>query len=354
MSLNFWPRVKIKYPSHLKGQIYVPVICFALFVCCVLVILYFKTSSALEAAYGLAITITMLATSILILSYLQIKKRPLILIILFALTYFSIEGAFLMSNLNKFTHGGWFTVAIAAILSLIMVNMYYGRKVRNRFISFVKLDKYLPILADMSEDLTIPKLSENLVYTTHADLSTDIEGKTIDSIIMRNPPKRADHYWFLHVDILDEPYMLEYKITDLVEGKVTRIDFYLGFKVPTRINDYFKHILMTLASEGKIDPLSTNPSLRKHDIKSSFTFLHIDRSVYKYMDLPYFDGLALKLYYRLKKLGVADIKAYGLDSNQVIIEHIPLTIPVSELKVPPIKPLTDQSKIRLWSGAVWH
>lgn len=337
ISLNFWPRVKIKYPSKAKGQIYIPLVCTSLFISCILVILYFKTSSALEAAYGLAITITMLATTILTLGYLQIKKRPLVLIVLFAITYFTIEGAFLFSNLNKFTHGGWFTVAVASLLSAVMLSMYYGRKVRNRFITFHKLEKYLPILADMSEDVTIPKLGENLVYTTHADRLGEIEAKIIDSIIMRNPPKRADHYWFLHVDIVDEPFKLEYKITELVENKVTRIDFYLGFKVQPRINEYLKEVISILTREGKFDPLSTNPSLRKHDIKSSFTFVHIDRSVFKHNDLPYFESLALNLYYRFKKFGLADIKAYGLEANQIINEHIPLTIPSSNGKMPAIK-----------------
>lgn len=346
ISLNFWPRVKIKYPSQMKGQIYVPVICGGLFVCCVLVILHFKTSAALEAAYGLAITITMLATSMLILSYLRMKNRPLVLIVLFGVIYFTIEGAFLLSNLHKFSHGGWFTVAVGAVLSLIMVSMYYGRKVRNRFISFLKIKKYLPVLADMIDDETIPTLTQNLVYTTHADRLTDIEAKSIDSIIMRNPPKRAGHYWFLHVDIVDSPHMLEYQVTDLIKGKVTRIDFYLGFKVPPRINDYFMKVLNVMAEEGTFDPLCSNPSLRKHKVKSSFTFVQIDRSANKYNDLPYFDRMALNMYYRLKKMGLSDIKAYGLEANQIITEHIPLTIPLTKSKLPGIRPVTFNSNIR--------
>lgn len=337
ISLNFWPRVKIKYPSQVKGQIYVPIVTTGLYICCILVILYFKTSSALESAYGLAITITMLATTILVLAYLKRRKKPIILILLFGATYFIIEGAFLLSNLNKFSHGGWFTLAVGSLLSVIMLSMYSGRKVRNRFISFRKLDEYLPVLADMSEDTTIPKLSQNLVYTTHADRVTEIEDKTLHSIIMRNPPKRADHYWFLHVDIVDAPYSLSYKVTDLYKNKVTRVDFYLGFRVSQRIDDYFKEVLANLTAEGKYDPLSTNPSLRNYGVKSSFTFVKIDRSAYRNNDLPYFDKLSLNLYYRLKKLGLSDIKAYGLESNQVITEHIPLTIPVAESKVPALR-----------------
>lgn len=336
-ALNFWPNLRIKYPSHAKGQMYVPAVCWSLYALCFVVISSFRSSSALEAAYGLAITITMLMTTVLVIFYLLLKGRPMWLVVIFALTYFTIEGSFLLSNFNKFSHGGWFTVMMGSLISVVMFIMFYGRKVRNRFISFYKLSPYLPIISDMSEDETIPKYAANLVYTTHANLITDIEAKTVDSILNRNPAKRADHYWFIHVDILDEPNTLEYKVTNLYEDKVTRIDFYLGFKVPLRINGYFKQVLKQLSEEGIIDLVSTHPSLRKYNIWSGFTFVHIDRSVIKQTELAYFDGLALNLYYILKKIGVSDIKSYGLESNQVVIEHIPLTIPTMRSKIPSIK-----------------
>lgn len=335
-SLNFWPNVRIKYPSHEKGQMYVPAIALSLFICCVFVIISFGSSSALEAAYGLAITITMLMTTFLVIFYLIMKKRPFGLVVLFALVYLTIEGSFLVSNFNKFSHGGWFTIMIGSIIALLMFIMYYGRKIRNRFISFYKIDQFIPVIAEMTEDNSIHKFAGNLVYTTHANSISEIEAKTIESIINRNPPKRADHYWFLHVDIVDDPYMREYKITELRPGKVIRVDFYLGFKVQPRINEYFKQVLAHMANEGRIDLLSAHPSLRKHNILSVFTFVHIDRSVIKQTELAYFDGLILNLYYLMKKIGLSDIKGYGLESNQVITEHIPLTIPAKKAKTPPI------------------
>lgn len=337
ISLNFWPKLRIKYPSHAKGQMYIPAVALALYLSCLFVILMFQSSSALEAAYGLAITITMLMTTVLVIFYLTMKKRPLWLVVIFALVYFTIEGSFLLSNFNKFSHGGWFTVLMGSMLSFIMLNMYYGRKVRNRFISFYRLDTFLPVLSEMIVDESIPKFAGNVVYTTHANNITDIEAKTIDSIINRNPAKRADHYWFLHVDTVDDPNMCEYKVTQLKEDKITRVDFYLGFKVQPRINEYFKQVLRNLSAEGKLDLLSTHPSLRKYNILSGFTFVHIDRSVIKQTELAYFDGAALNNYYKLKKLGLSDIKAYGLESNQVIVEHIPLTLSIIKSKTPIIK-----------------
>jgi len=334
ISLNFWPKIRTKYPSHAKGQMYVPSVCWALYIGCIFVILLFQSSSALEAAYGLAITITMLMTTILVIFYLMKIRKPMWMIVVFAMTYFTIEGAFLLSNFNKFSHGGWFTILVGSVLSLLMFSMYYGRKVRNRFMSFYKLEPFLPIISDLSNDEKIPKFAGNLVYTTHANRLTDLEAKTIDSIINRNPAKRADHYWFLHVDIVDDPYMREYKVTELCKGKMTRIDFFLGFKVQPRINEYFKQVLLFLSEEGKIDLHNSYPSLRKHNILSVFTFVHIDRSVIKQTELRYFEGMALNIYYLMKRLGLSDISAYGLEANQVIVERIPLTIPSTRSKTP--------------------
>jgi KUP system potassium uptake protein len=336
VSLNFWPKTRIKYPSTSKGQMYIPIINWILFLSCCVVILLFQSSSNMEAAYGLSITITMMMTTILVLFYLKSKRIPVYLIFIFAFVYFVIEGSFLIANMHKFSLGGWFTILVGSLLSLLMVAIYQGRKVRNRYISFYKLEPYLPIISAISEDETIPKFSGDLVYTTHANNITDLEAKTIESIIHRSP-KRADRYWFLHVDIVDYPYMLEYKVTELVKGKIIRIDFYLGFKVQPRINEYFKQVLKHLSDEGKIDLLSTHPSLRVHSFLSEFMFVHIDRSVIKQTELGFFDGLALNIYYRLKNWGLSDINAYGLEASQVTVEHIPLTLPVKKTKIPMIR-----------------
>lgn len=336
VSLNFWPKNRIKYPSHSKGQMYIPLVNWFLFISCCIVVLLFQSSSNMEAAYGLSITITMLMTTILVAYYLRSKKVPNYVIYFFVAVYVIIEGTFLIANLNKFSHGGWFTILVGTILSFIMFSMYQGRKVRNRFISFHRIKPYLPIIADLSEDESIPKFAGNLVYTTHANYTSDLEAKTIDSLINRNP-KRADRYWFLHVDIVDHPYILEYKVTELWPGKVTRIDFFLGFRVQPRINEYFKQVLNHLSDEGKIDLLSTHPSLRKHNVLSEFRFVHIDRSVKKQTELGFFDSLALNFYYLLKQWGLSDINAYGLDSSLVTIEHIPLTLPTRKSKTPIIQ-----------------
>ncbi|HBL74118.1 MAG: potassium transporter Kup [Bacteroidetes bacterium GWF2_42_66] len=332
VSLNFWPRIRVKYPSHSKGQMYIPSINWMLFVSCCLVVLLFQNSSNMEAAYGLSITITMLMTTILVFFFLRKKKVSLIWVILFASVYLLIEGAFLIANMFKFSHGGWFTILVASILSSIMLVMYQGRKVRNRYITFHHIKPYLPIISGLSEDKTVPQYAGNLVYITRANYLSDIEEKTIHSIINREP-KRADMYWFLHVDIVNSPYMLEYKVTELWPGKIMRIDFYTGFKVEPKINEYFKQVLKHLSDEGKIDLISRHPSLKSHNILSDFRVVHIDRRVAKQIDLAFFDRISINLYYILKRIGISDVNAFGLDAGMVTVERIPLTIP-GKSKIP--------------------
>jgi KUP system potassium uptake protein len=338
ISLNFWPKVRIKYPSNAKGQMYIPALNWMLFIACCVVVLIFQNSSAMEGAYGLSITITMLMTTFLMISYLTLRRQSRWLIALFAIAYFVIEGAFFGANLSKFMHGGWFTVLVASFLSMIMLVMYNGRRVRNNFITYDKVEKYMPVLADLSQDDTIPKYASNLVYTIHADNRTDIEAKTIYSIISRQP-KRADKYWFLHVDIVDDPYTLEYKITEMCAGRVYRIDFFLGFKVQPRINEYFKQVLQHMVEERRIDLISTHPSLRKHNILSDFRFVQIDRRVIRHVDLPLLEKFSLNFYYTLRRIGISDVNAYELDSSLVTVERIPLTIPTKS-RIPIIIPRT--------------
>lgn len=326
ISLNFWPKIKIKYPSKSKGQMYVPSINWLLMVSCCLVVLLFQTSANMEAAYGLSITITMLMTTSLMFFYLLRLRINKLWIGVFIITYGVIEGAFLISNIHKFSHGGWFTIVVATFLSMVMLAMYHGRKVRNRYITFEKLDNYLPVINDISGDTTIPKYSGNVVYTTHANNLSDLESKTLHSIINRQP-KRADYYWFLHVDIVDVPYTLEYKVTELIPGKAIRIDFFLGFRVQPRIHEYFKQVLKHLSDEGRIDLVSKHPALAKRSIQADFRYVYIDRRVVRQNDLPFFDRTGLNLYYFLKRMGLSDINAFGLDASNVDVERIPLTLP---------------------------
>lgn len=332
IQLNFWPKVRITYPTTRKGQMYISSINWFLFAACVVVILMFKSSSNMEAAYGLAITITMLMTTFLMLFYLVKIKRKAWYIVAFAMIYLTIEGTFLAANLAKFIHGGWFTLFLAGMIAFIMYTWYRGRNIKNQFTRFVKIADYAQTIKDISHDETIQKFATNLVYITHADLKTDIETKILYSICNKKP-KRADTYWFLHVHITDEPHTMEYSVDKIIPGILMRVEFRLGFKVQPRINLYFKHVLQELVAQHEIDLESGYPSLRRHHIPADFHYIIIRRIQNYDFDFPALEQFIMDVYRWLTKTSTSDIRAYGLDTSNVTEEKVPFVIETGKRNV---------------------
>jgi KUP system potassium uptake protein len=280
----------------------------------------------MEAAYGLAITVTMLMTSILLgLFFKHNGTSPFLYIPLLAV-FFTIETAFLVANLNKFLHGGWVTLVIAGCLFVIMYVWYKGREIKKRFLSFDTLAKFGPCLTDLKNDQTVPISASQLVYITITDKAQDIETKIIHSIFQKQP-KRADRYWLLHIDILDTPHTMNYKVQELIPGTLMRVDFYLGFKIQPRVNLFFKKIVEEMVSKGEISIESSYPSIRKHHIQSDFRFVLIDRIQNYDFDFKPFEQLIMDVYAMIKHIGIPDVKAYGLDTSNVLIEKVPLQLP---------------------------
>jgi len=325
ISLNFWPKIKINYPTNIKGQMYISSLNWMLYFCCLFVILFFQRSSNMEAAYGLSITITMLMTTVLLSIYLYYKKVPVYVIIFFLLVYLSIEGSFLIANLNKFLHGGWFTLFLGGILFIIMYVWFNGRRIKNSFIEFVRIENYYEILKELSSDHSIPRYATNLVFLTKANKVTDIESKIIYSIINKQP-KRADTYWLLHVDILDEPHVLEYKVTKLIPGILIKIDFKIGFKVQPRVNLFFRQVLEEMSKNGEVDLESHYDSLKKYHVFSDFRFVVIDRIQNYDFDFPPREQFIMDLYAIFKRFGISEVRSLGLDTSNVTVETVPLYI----------------------------
>lgn len=279
----------------------------------------------MEAAYGLAITITMLMTTMLMSFYFYIKRKPRPLIILFLAFYLTIEGSFFIANMFKFIHGGWVTLFIAGILFYIMYVWFRGRKIKNKLTEFVKIDSYFPMLKDLKTDTTIAKYSTNLVYFIRANSMHEIESKVIYSIFNKQP-KRADIYWLIHVDVVDAPHTLTYKVTPLIPGTLIRIDFKIGFKVPTKIYMYFKKAVTDLVKNKEVDITSRYPSLHKYALSGDFRFVLTERVQGYDFDFKPFTQFIMDSYDVLKKIGITDEKAYGLDTSNVETEKIPLAI----------------------------
>jgi KUP system potassium uptake protein len=324
MSLNFWPRIKINYPTILKGQMYISSINWILFAACSFVILFFRKSSNMEAAYGLSITITMLMTTTLLAFYLHfIKKVHIVFVSIFVFTFITIESGFLIANLHKFPDGGWFTLLLAGCYFIVMFTWFNAQRYKNRMMKFVKLADNEKILCDLSKDITVPKYATNLVYFSRAALNTEIEAKIIYSILHKQP-KRADIYWFIHIDNHDDPNVFEYKVTQVVPDCIIRVDFRLGFKVPKKINLYFKQVLNDMANKGELDIHSRYISLRKHNILSDFKFVILDRVMIYDLDFSPMMKFVLTTHELIKRLCPNEVRTYGLDTSSVELEKVPL------------------------------
>ncbi|MCX6313057.1 MAG: KUP/HAK/KT family potassium transporter [Bacteroidetes bacterium] len=323
--LNFWPKVKIKYPSNLKGQLYIPSVNWLLLMGCIGVTLFFRESSNMEAAYGLAIVITMLMTTLLLSYYLLLKRAPLWSVILLLVVYLSIETLFLIANLGKFVHGGYITLLIATVLITIMWIWYDARKIRNRYVEFVHLNDYLPLLTELRKDNSIPKFATHLVYLTSADRKEEIESKIIYSALQKNP-KRADVYWFVHVHGTDQPYTMEYKVSELTKSEVYRIDFYLGFRVPTRINLMFRKVVQEMVQNHEVDITSRYESLNKNNVIGDFRFVVLEKYLSSDNELPIYEKIVLDIYYLMKPITLSEESAFGLDTSSVTVEKVPILI----------------------------
>lgn len=323
--LNFWPKARIVYPTNFRGQLYVPSANWLLLAGCIGIVLYFKESGRMEAAYGLAIIITMLSTTSLLAYYLYIKRVSPILIVGMLLLFLIPELSFLVANLDKFPHGGWLTLLIAFALISLMWAWYAARKIRNRFVEFVKLKDYLKLIRDLSHDFSIPKYSTHLVYLTSANMVEEIEAKVVYSILQKQP-KRADVYWFVHVDVLDEPYTTDYKVTELVKGNIFRVDFMLGFRVEPRINRMFRMVVEDMVRNMEVDITSRYESLGRKHMVGDFRFVVMEKFLSYENELPAFEKIIMDMYFTLKPFTLSEERAFGLDTSSVVIEKVPLIV----------------------------
>ena len=323
--LNLWPKVKINYPSEQKGQLYVPSVNWLLMAGCIGVVLLFRVSDRMEAAYGLSITIAMLMTTILVSKFLKRRKVPQYIITLFLVVYISIEGTFLAGNLVKFLHGGWFTLSVGALLFVIMWTWHTARKIRNRYVKFIEIEDYYGILKELSDDTSVAKYASQLVYLTSANFNSELESKIIYSILQKQP-KRADIYWLIHVDVMDEPYTREYEVDFLVPNKLIRIDFKLGFRVEQQINLLFRKVVEDLVKKGEVDITSKYESLNKHKIVGDFRFVVIEKVVSRSHYLSLYEKAVMAIYDQMKKISLSEERNFGLDLSFVTVEKVPLML----------------------------
>lgn len=325
MRLNLWPKVAVKYPTVLRGQLYIPSLNWLLLAGCIMIVLYFRESANMGAAYGLAIVLCMLMTTTLLNFYMHMKRYNKYFIYFIVSVYLIIELSFLYANLSKFTHGGWITLLIASILILVMTVWHLAKKIRNRYVDMVKFNDHKQMLIDLSNDESLQKYATHLVYMTGANNPDEIEAKIIYSILQKRP-KKADVYWFIHVDVMNEPYRMDYKVTHIAENDIIRIDFKLGFRIAPRINLMFRKVVEDLVKNREVDITSRYESLNKNNVIGDFKFVVLEKFLSYENDLPTFEKIVLNIYFFLKRFSLSEAKAFGLDSSSVKIEKFPMVI----------------------------
>ncbi|MDB5247549.1 MAG: potassium transporter Kup [Segetibacter sp.] len=331
--LNLWPKMKIRYPSEAKGQLFVPGINMLLFLGCIGVVLYFKKSTNMESAYGLAITMCMIATTILFANFLILRRTAPVLVFLYLSVYLAIELSFLTANLDKFHHGGYVSLIMGGLLFVVMYVWYRARKIKNRYIEFVSLDDYIGKLEDLSNDKSIIKHATHLVYMTSADNPREIEHKIMYSILHRKP-KRADIYWFVHVHTVDEPYTSEYSVNHIIPNDIIRVEFRLGFRVQPRINLMFREVVKDLVANKEVNITSRYESLERNNIVGDFQFVVMEKFLSNDNELPFLERIIMRIHFWLKDHSLSEAKSFGLDTSYVTVEKFALVVsPISNVKL---------------------
>ncbi len=332
--LDIWPRHLVQFPGNIKGQLYIPFINWTLMFGCIGMVLYFKESTKMEAAFGLSVTLTMIMSTILIFFYLKMRRVSFIWIALITMLFLSIEFSFLMANLQKIAEGGWITLLIGSVLFMIMFIWNKGKKIKDSITKLVAIENYIPILKQLSFDENIPKFTTNLVFLTSSNSHGKIEQSVIDSILNTGTPKRADVYWFIHVNVTNEPYGLNYNVETIVKDDIYQIVFNLGFRIEPRIDYYFREVIAEMVSNKEVN-LSNSKEIKyqKHAF-GDFKFV-VRNSFLSYdNNMPFWKNIIMKSYYNLKYLSVKEQINFGLDKSNFIVEKFPLiVIPFNENKL---------------------
>jgi KUP system potassium uptake protein len=325
MRLNLWPKLRIRYPSEEKGQLYIPGIALMLFLGCLGMVLYFRESSRMEAAYGLAIIVTMFTTTILFANFLVAKRVNPLLIWLFLISFFIIETGYFIALMQKFTHGGYITMLVGGFMFSIMYVWFRSRRIKNRYVEFVRLEHYIPQIQELSNDRSVPKYATHLVYLTSANNPKEIEHKIIYSILNKKP-KRSDIYWFVHVDTLDDPYTCEYKVDHIIPNDIIRVEFRLGFRVEPKINLMFRKVVADLVANKEVNITSRYESLERNNVVGDFQFIVLEKYLSQDNELPFLERVIMKLYFWVKEISLSEERGFGLDTANVTIEKFPLIV----------------------------
>ncbi len=323
--LHFFPKFTVKYPSDIKGQIYIPVINSFLLLGCITVVLFFQEAEKMEAAYGLAITIDMLMTSILLAYFMKFKRYKKTFVYPIMALFFFIESVFLIANLSKFSEGGFFTVLIGALYIVVMYSSLRGGKIKNDVIEREDLHNFRDKLRALSRDTTLPKYATHLVYMSKVKEATMVESPILYSILHKRP-KRADFYWFVNIEVTDEPYTMEYKVVTIEKNDIYKVQFRLGFRIQQKISIYLKAVIREMVENKEID---LDPHYHAFIDKRSigdFRYVLVEEEMSQENDLPIIEHTIMKVYNAVRYFSGKPEKWFGLDGSMVSTELVPLIV----------------------------
>ena len=326
--LKFLPRMNINYPSTEKGQIYIPSINKGICVATIAIVLYFQTSAHMEAAYGLSITISMLMTTILLYEWLVMKKIKPIWNWIFLIFFGVLDIMFMVSSLTKFTHGGYVSLFIAGAIGFIMYVWYYGNKVRDKRESrnaYVRLDEYTDMLTNLSHDEDYPTYATNLVYMANVKYNKFIKREILYSILDKRP-KRAKAYWFVTVNVTNEPFTAEYAVNTYGTKNVINIQLYLGFKKQTSVNVYIRQIVHDLIADGTIEPQPQEYTTSPGRDVGDFSFVIVNDVISPQTQLVGYEKWLVEARVRLQNLSSNPASWFGLEYADTVIERVPLIL----------------------------
>lgn len=326
--LKFLPRMKIDYPSTEKGQIYIPSINKGICVATIAIVLYFQTSAHMEAAYGLSITISMLMTTILLYEWLAMKKVNPVWNWIFLIFFGVLDVMFMISSLTKFTHGGYVSLFIAGAIGFIMYVWYYGNKIRDKREArnaYVRLDEYTDMLTNLSHDENYPTYATNLVYMANVKYNKFIKREILYSILDKRP-KRAKAYWFVTVNVTNEPFTAEYAVNTYGTKNVINIQLYLGFKKQTSVNVYIRQIVHDLIADGTIEPQPQEYTTTPGRDVGDFSFVIVNDVISPQTQLIGYEKWLVEARVRLQNLSSNPASWFGLEYADTVIERVPLIL----------------------------
>ena len=323
--LDLLPHLEIRYPSETKGQIYLGAVNNLLWAGCSFVVLYFRSGHKIEAAYGLAITVTMLLTTILLSVYLRkIKGRKVLSWIMLA-GFGLIESVFFVSSLGKFLQGGYFTAILTVVILLLMIVWHRGTQIEQKYRTYLKISDHIPSLGMLRDDEDVYTLTQNLVYLDNSKDPEYIDRDILYSILDKDP-KRAHAYWFVSVNVLDEPDAMNYQVETYGTDYIFRIRLNLGFKCSQRVNVYLRQIVDDLQKSGEMPEQDKKYSIYGKSTVGSFKFCMIKKSVPTKSELSSADEMILNIKYAVRKIAGSRVKWYGLDNSSVIVESVPMIV----------------------------